>query len=109
VLAPVGRSARRGLQSLPEEKMRANKYGLGKVIPIPSNHTFLRISGRLHTRVRDHGLEPEVLYRQPAIDQLLQGIDSDAQMLVEELLRDAPVTRGGLDPFRHHRLIGHQQ
>src|SRR5262245_44943417 len=53
--------------------------------------------------------ELQVLYREAVVDELLQGIDADAQVHRDVLVVDVLVALGGLHALGRHRLVGNQQ
>ena len=46
-----------------------------------------------------------MLHGESAVDQLMERINSDAEMFVGKFARDFFVARGGLDAFGRHGLI----
>ena len=53
--------------------------------------------------------KPQMLHRQPAVDELFQRINPDVQMLVEKRLRHFRVARRRLHAVRRHRLVADEQ
>src|SRR3954468_3463802 len=51
----------------------------------------------------------QVLHREPVVDELLQGIDADAEVHRDMPVVDGLVAFGGLHALRRHRFVGHEQ
>jgi len=62
----------------------------------------LRFSLRVFALNSDSGSEPQVLYREALVDELLERIDADLEVVVDVNLVHGGVALGGLDAIGNH-------